>query len=97
MEELDRFNNIVKKHISQCIDALLSHCLHACGEPAWSLNSAILFFPAGVTTQQTNMTFKSIVREKRSDTICMRVSACLLARRDLKSAIDFSNIGNPSI
>jgi hypothetical protein len=52
--------------------------------------------PAGVTGQQRNMTFKSVVRKKRSDTACMRVSACLLASRDPKFTIKLYNIRNMS-
>jgi hypothetical protein len=51
------------------------------------------FFPADVTRQQTNMTFKSVLREKCSDAVCMMVSACLLARRNPKLTISFCNIG----
>jgi hypothetical protein len=54
------------------------------------------FFPAGITMQQTNMRFKSVVREKRSDTVFMRVYACLLARRDPKFTINFYIIVNMS-
>jgi hypothetical protein len=40
--------------------------------------------------------FKSVVREKRSDTACMRVSECLFLRRDPKFALNFCDIGNMS-
>jgi hypothetical protein len=53
-------------------------------------------FQSGLTRQQTNMMFKSIVHEMRSDTARTRCSAYPLERRSSKFAMNFYNIGNIS-
>jgi hypothetical protein len=50
-------------------------------------------FPAGVNRQQMNMTFKSVVREKRCGPACIKVSAFLFAGRNPNCIINFWNIG----
>jgi hypothetical protein len=77
-------------------DTLLPHCFHSYGERAWLLNSAVIFFAADAARQQMNMTFKSIVREKRFDAVCVRVSACSLALGNPKFTINFCHIRNMS-
>jgi hypothetical protein len=45
LEEPDRFSNIGRKHLGQCIYALLPLYFHAYGKRAWSLKSAGISFP----------------------------------------------------
>jgi hypothetical protein len=63
----------IRKRLGQCINALLPHCFYAFGD---GLSRSIVpqyLLAAGVIGQSTNMAFKSVVREKRSDTVHMRV------------------------
>jgi hypothetical protein len=96
LREPDQFSKIVRTHLVQCINILL---LHYYMLTANGLGRSIVpsyFFPAGVSRQETNMRFKSVAPEKRSDTVCTKVYAYLSARRDSQFTISFCNIRHMS-